>query len=170
MVHWLVLPSHYQMSETYDIILAFMSSRRSIIDWSSIKSSDSHLSTFQVYSLATNQNHVYENHICKVTVTFSRGQGVNDIIMAPIYHMLACVPWWAEATEPFHKQFMSPLLKSRENSFTSILNWLIQSGHNFAHDTTAVVSCAKLWHDMMIIFHARATHILEDLDHELIIH
>ena len=36
------------------------------------------------------------------------------------------------------------------------------------HDSSAFMTCAKLWPDMMNFFCTRATHIQWDLDHELI--
>ena len=41
--------------------------------------------------------------------------------------------------------------------FTLMFIFMIQSSHNFPHVTAAVVACAKLWPDWIIIFHVRVT-------------
>ena len=50
-----------------------------------------------------------------------------------------------------------------------IMIFKMQSDHKFAHVMTAkaVMTCEKLWLDQIIIFEARATLFLRDLDYEL---
>ena len=61
----------------------------------------------------------------------------------PIYHVTKCL--WA------HNWNLLKIL------FTLMFIFMIQSSHNFPHVTAAVVTCAKLWPDWIIIFHVRVT-------------
>ena len=64
-------------------------------------------------------------------------------------------------------------MKSRRNLVSSNLNskYQIRSQFRTWHDSSAVVACAKLWSDLIIIFFIlgqRVLYILQNLHHELI--
>ena len=64
-----------------------------------------------------------------------------------------------------HKLFTSSLFKSREYSFGYEFNSidLIRSQFCTCHDSWAVVACAKLWTDLIIIFHVIVIYIFTRL-------
>ena len=77
---------------------------------------------------------------------------------------------WLVFRYPFHWQFVSLQLKSRENyfNFNSNSNEPIRSQICTYHDTWAVMTCAKSWPDWMIIFQVRTEFFIQDLNHGLI--
>ena len=73
-----------------------------------------------------------------------------------------------DSLDLFHKGFMSSWLKSCENSlFNCDSNDLIRSEICTYHDSLAVVTCAKLWSDLISIFEVRVTWNATSLDYEL---
>ena len=73
-----------------------------------------------------------------------------------------------------HKPFMSSSMESCEISFITYsnsndFNDPISSQFCTCHDSSAVMACEKLWSDLVILSHIKATHIFcKKLHHELI--
>ena len=70
----------------------------------------------------------------------------------------------------FRQGFMSPLTKTFENYFcaNSDFDDPIMSQFCTCHDSWAVVACAKLWHNVMIVLLKKSTNVEQNLDYELI--
>ena len=64
--------------------------------------------------------------------------------------------------DPSHKQFVSSKLKSCPKFYCTYFNSGDRIGSQFwtCHDSTGDMACAKLWLDLIIIFHVKAIHIL----------
>ena len=71
--------------------------------------------------------------------------------------------------DPFHQWFMSSQFKSRKNSFGFYFEYkdLIRSHFCTCHDSSAVMTCAKLWPDCITVLHERTWFLLWDLVYEL---
>ena len=63
----------------------------------------------------------------------------------------------------FHTQATSSWLNSWENILCSSFDSIDQIMSSFCtyHDSSAVVTCAELWNDLVIIFHTKATPFLK---------
>ena len=69
--------------------------------------------------------------------------------------------WLWRSRDQFHTGFMSLKLKSSDISFHSNFdsNGAMISQFCTCRDSSAVMTCTKLWHDLIISFHWRAMHI-----------
>ena len=82
-----------------------------------------------------------------------------------IINPTTCTMDYHSIAEPFHKGFMSSQLKSCKNS----LHYNPDSDNPMSsqictfHNSSAVVTCAKLWPDRIIIFSVKATWFLTRL-------
>ena len=92
----------------------------------------------------------------------------NNVISHDFKTSLVYLRFWQSAMQcdqpsiwhqgPISQQFMSSFLKSHKSSFYSNFNsnnGNIRSQICTCHDSRAVVTCAKLWPDWIIIFYVR---------------
>ena len=66
------------------------------------------------------------------------------------------IPYFTTGLWTFNKNLMKMIFYSNFSNKDPIMSQFCT-----CHDSWAVMACAKLWHDLMIIFHVRATCIVK---------
>ena len=84
--------------------------------------------------------------------------------------LLIAVIAWVGGQEPISQRVYELIIEISQKYFCSNYYFydLIMWHFCTCHDSSAVVTCVKLWHDLIIISNVRAHVYLQDFDYELI--